>query len=227
MEFWKPEAVKTEQSTAMQFFSYKVRKVVKLLEIISALILVFWSTTRLPIAVKLSIEFAKQLSALLLSTPSVFLIGNAIVLALVAQSGSFGSSAESKTDLYDEFVNESRLRTQIQTRELEITTPEKMSDLPEPVTAAAELSENDGVLGVSEVRCYRRTQSETVVRTDVKKELLRRTRTEKLKMKKKASPPCAAVDDLSGDEFRRTVEAFIAKQQRFLRDENMALVVSN
>uniref|UniRef100_A0A7N0TYD1 DUF4408 domain-containing protein n=1 Tax=Kalanchoe fedtschenkoi TaxID=63787 RepID=A0A7N0TYD1_KALFE len=227
MEFWKPDNVKTEQYTTMRFYSYKVGHLVKLLEISSALILVLWSTTRLPIAVKLLVEFGKQSCALLLSTPSVFLIGNAIVISLV---GSFQSSSDSRTDLYEELVEESKQQREDDSTKQSICSDPETKTAASNSSAAAPASENEsvGYSEVREVKCYRRTQSETLVRSDVTKEL-RRSRTGNGWMKREpaAEKHVEGVDGLSSDEFRRTVEAFIAKQQRFLRDENMALVLSH
>uniref|UniRef100_A0A7N0V2I7 DUF4408 domain-containing protein n=1 Tax=Kalanchoe fedtschenkoi TaxID=63787 RepID=A0A7N0V2I7_KALFE len=224
MEFWKPANVKAEQSTGIRFYSYKVRKLVKLLEILSALILVLWSSTRLPVAVKLLAESAKQLCALLLSTPSVFLIGNAIVVALV---GSFQSSPGPNPDPYEEFVERSRRMTQTQSHEVELEKQSEEED-SSSAAAAATVPESVDVSEVSKVKRYRRTQSESVVlvRPDVRKEL-RRSRTGDVGMEGKLAweKRSEVVDDLSGDEFRRRVEAFIAKQQRFLRDENTAPVL--
>ena len=48
---------------------------------------------------------------------------------------------------------------------------------------------------------------------------LRRSETEK------ARESLYPHDRLSNEEFRRTVEAFIAKQMRFLREESLAIIV--
>ncbi|KAL9683581.1 hypothetical protein QQ045_015403 [Rhodiola kirilowii] len=154
MEFCKTDNAKTDdQSATMRFYRCNVCNMIKLLEITSAIILVFWSTTRLPIAVELLIEFTKQLGALLLSTPSIFLIGNAIVVALV---GSFQSSLGSRNDLYDEFVViQSRGGVLIECGEVEdLGVCSETIDSADLTASAVSADVGEGV--VLGVKCYRR-----------------------------------------------------------------------
>ena len=41
---------------------------------------------------------------------------------------------------------------------------------------------------------------------------------------KTSNPRCYAEDEMSGEEFRHAVEAFIARQQRSLREEFSSIV---
>ncbi|PIN15179.1 hypothetical protein CDL12_12191 [Handroanthus impetiginosus] len=82
-----------------------------------------------------------------------------------------------------------------------------------------------------------RSHSENLVRAvrvEERRRDLRRSISEKCRKsvdsgRKKAaavgSSP-GAEDELSGEEFRRKVEAFIARQQKFLREEEFSAVVS-
>jgi hypothetical protein len=54
---------------------------------------------------------------------------------------------------------------------------------------------------------------------------LRRSETEKLRETEKEN--LYPQDKLSNEEFQRAIDAFIAKQMRFLREESSAIVVHN
>lgn len=237
--------VKVEKENAMRRYHTlrKFSNLVRLLEVCVALILLSWSSTRLPIAARIVGEFLRRLSVLLLSTPSVFLIGNVIIVALVAQSGKLpGKNSEagnnSENDLYDEYVrnSEASQRTASVTADTDtepavVETVEEEKQIVCSENAVA-LKSEETVTKITE-KLYRRTQSESFEREiSVKpRNELRRSVTEKTRKTKVSSEEPArlsdAVDDLSNEEFRLTVEAFIKKQQMFLREEHMAVIVSN
>ncbi|KAJ9674763.1 hypothetical protein PVL29_023974 [Vitis rotundifolia] len=93
--------------------------------------------------------------------------------------------------------------------------------LPDPVTTVTKK--------VPETKFYRRTKSATI-RSEKPSRELRRSETDKFqKMDSsggKSARRLSRVDELSNEEFRRKVEAFIEKQQRLLREEHMAIVLS-
>ena len=87
---------------------------------------------------------------------------------------------------------------------------------------------------VPEMKFYRRTKSETI-RPEIAEKpsrALRRSETDKFQKKDysddgKSPRILPTVEELSNEEFRRKVEAFIEKQQRLLREEYVAIVLSN
>ncbi|KAL6317960.1 hypothetical protein AAG906_031008 [Vitis piasezkii] len=96
--------------------------------------------------------------------------------------------------------------------------------LPDPVTTVTKK--------VPETKFYRRTKSATIRPESAEKPSreLRRSETDKFqKMDSsggKSARRLSRVEELSNEEFRRKVEAFIEKQQRLLREENVAIVLS-
>ncbi|KAF5199807.1 hypothetical protein FRX31_010606 [Thalictrum thalictroides] len=76
-------------------------------------------------------------------------------------------------------------------------------------------------------KSYRRTQSENVKHEILEKpeKELRRSETEKCRTfdRKKS----VGENELSNEEFQRTIEAFIAKQAMFRWEESMAIVLQN
>lgn len=72
-------------------------------------------------------------------------------------------------------------------------------------------------------KVYRRTQSEKLKEESPEQmqQKLRRLETEN---RRQSMYP---QDKLSNEEFQRTIEAFIAKQMRFLREESLAIVIQN
>ena len=80
------------------------------------------------------------------------------------------------------------------------------------------------------VKIYRRSQSEKLNRDRPEKSrgVLLRSETEKCQQimisGENRGKTWYPEDDLSNEEFQRTIEAFIAKQQRFRRQESLAIV---
>ncbi|KAG8368217.1 hypothetical protein BUALT_Bualt15G0022200 [Buddleja alternifolia] len=148
----------------------------------------------------LSADCFKGIFAKIFSQKFVFLIGNAIVIALFLISGGFNSAknGEKSTDFYDEYVQKCRKIEQFRSKEEKIES-------------------------IRDEKKMKRSKSENFVRAEHGEERrrdLRRSMTEKYrKSVKKTAPAAAPEDEMSGEEFRRTVEAFIARQQRCLREE--------
>lgn len=96
--------------------------------------------------------------------------------------------------------------------------------LPDPVTTVTKK--------VPETKFYRRTKSATIRPESAEKPSreLRRSETDKFQKMdssgSKSARRLSRVEELSNEEFRRKVEAFIEKQQRLLREENVAIVLS-
>ncbi|GAB4848545.1 hypothetical protein Ancab_003251 [Ancistrocladus abbreviatus] len=245
MDVFDLNSVKAEKAAAMLRFR-RLRRIAKLFRFVElgvALVLLSWLSSRVPFAVKASGEYLRQLSGVLVSPFFVFLVGNAIVVTLVAKSGQFARTTKNAAE--NEFYQNLRSEASDEVLEPKETVFEDKEIIcEEHSTSTAPKPEDDlsvfpsGVKNVvsSEVKLeYKRTQSENLARKrDEMKpsEKLRRSETDIVSCRKmmnygdeseeeKARPE----DGLSNDEFRRIIEAFIAKQVKFHREESKAVVL--
>ncbi|XP_061346469.1 uncharacterized protein LOC133292114 [Gastrolobium bilobum] len=205
---------KSEKGSAMRRYNLftGIAKKLRILELCLALFLLSWILTRLPFALRVSADYLRKISPFLGSPLFVFAICNAIIAALIAQSGLFTAAGDGDIKDYGSSTSEA----------------------PSPVAVAEKVeyqdrltcTDNDsGAVKDSDLRkVYRRSQSEKLKgngadgnKTAERK--LRRSETEKVR--ENLYPQ----DKLSNEEFKRTIEAFIAKQMRSLREESLAIVV--
>ncbi|XP_072995646.1 uncharacterized protein [Typha latifolia] len=207
------ESVKAEKDTSSSTRLLLRRlktlaRLLRFLEALAALLLLSWSSLHLPDAAAL----LRRLAAALLSPRFVFFLGNAIVLLLFADSRHLSSSSSSSSattgDLNHEYLDHL------------YRTP--------AVPAAADVAFEDKKAVRVETRGkYRRSKSERVAPRRASPEL-RRSETEI--GRKNEEEPKGPEDWIQSaedaEEFRRTIEAFIAKQARFHREESMAIVSS-
>lgn len=236
MESLKPNAIRTHFAA--------ISKTIRIFEFCIVLLLLSWTLTRLPLAVSISAEYLRKLAA---NPLFIFAVSNAIIAALFAQSGRF--SDENSEDpsgagkLYRELMN---CRIAVSDRDIQppstaLEPPSATVDLP-PVTSEVTCQDKEVIsetvpapvipdreTGVcSDFANYRRTQSEKWKGEAGKMKQgkqLRRSETEKLLETSKEN--LYPQDKLSNEEFQRTIDAFIAKQMRFLREESSAIVVHN
>jgi len=200
MEAFNLSNFKTEKQSFMSthnLFS-SITKLLRLLELCLALLFFLWIVTRLPFFLSISSDFFQ-------SPLFVFALSNAIIAALLAQSDllSSSSSSSSATDsaaLVEEQIKDSSKYDigidscyALGSGNLGRKVYSRSQSLPENVNAKGENEE----------------QTE-------RQKLLRRSETEKEKVMEVLYPE----DKLSNEEFQRTIEAFIAKQMRFLREES-------
>ncbi|XP_008785078.1 uncharacterized protein LOC103703838 [Phoenix dactylifera] len=184
----------------------EMKRLFRCVEALAAVLLLSWSSARLAAAARLSGDLLRRLAALLLSPRFVFLLGNAIVLVLFAKSGhsspsrAAASSPAGGGDIYDEFVDRRRQMMQC---------------------SAAEVVYEDKKVCV-EGRACRKSQSERLERGPIEPEL-RWSWTEI----EGSGPKQPLASEEDAEEFRRTVEAFIAKQLRFHRQESMSTAVAS
>ncbi|XP_010254769.1 PREDICTED: uncharacterized protein LOC104595642 [Nelumbo nucifera] len=238
MDSFDFDNIKAEKANAMLRY-HRLRKIANLfrcVELCVALIIFSWFSTRLSIIVRISGEYFRELCVVLASPRFVFLVGNAIIIILFAKSGQFSgqnaSANTSSTDLYDEFVKSSENRRRIR--------PERPEPAPEVIvyedkeTVSEESTVSPTYRDVEMVpvtKTYQRSHSENFKHESQEKMLkeLRRSETEKCwKLEEsdaKAEEASYSESDLSNEEFRRKIEAFIAKQQKFQREESMAIVL--
>ncbi|XP_028760357.1 uncharacterized protein LOC114719070 [Neltuma alba] len=164
---------------------------------------------RLPFA--LSLLLLRQFSLFLSSPLFVFFLSNAIIATLVAKSGPPPAPAPLPMPTPKFTTSSSKTRAPIK------LTPVAIKD-----------TDSKAGLDSDFAKVYRRTQSEKLKeecpeRTQQK---LRRSETEKKHMEN-GRESMYPQDNLSNEEFQRTIEAFIAKQMRFLREESLAIVIQN
>ncbi|KAJ0985897.1 hypothetical protein J5N97_004253 [Dioscorea zingiberensis] len=217
------DTVKAEKASAMRRYR-RIRTVGRLfrcLEACAAIMIISWSSAKLPAAARLSGDLLRSAAAVLLSPRFVFLLGNAIVLVLFAKSGNLSPSPTPTTssspvsasptpsgDLYDEFL-ESRGRVS--------------HSLAPPQPSEGDVVYEDKAVCVETKRECRRTRSEKMEKQRNAPELRRSETDLALKVTEIGKNVTAAEDD---DEFRRTIEAFIEKQLKFHRQESMTIVSS-
>ncbi|CAL9075655.1 unnamed protein product [Musa textilis] len=183
-----------------------VQTLLRCLEALSAFCLLSWSTSRLPAAARLSAGLLRRVAPVLLGARFVFLLGNAIIIALFAMSGRHpGSAAPSASggEIHDQFLA-------YESRGIRSHAPGK-EKAP---------------------RAWRRSRSERMERR-------RGHRVPELR-RSKSEVSCQEVAvaatekeekeerEADAEEFRRTIEAFIAEQlRRFHREESTAAVVAS
>ncbi|KAF5751082.1 hypothetical protein HS088_TW02G00092 [Tripterygium wilfordii] len=212
--------IKSEKANAIKKHRQRRQKIgsfFRLLEVLIVLVLISKVTDHLPISVNFSRDHFKDLSMAVVSPSFVFVIGNIIVLILFVKCNQFSAqdSAKSspKTDFYEEFLERSERSQSIYRDE----NREKQSTLEE-----ANIVTEDTHPCALEFKQYRRSQSEKskTVNCDKSNKELRRTVTEKGRGLAKKSYP---EDNMSNEEFRQTVEAFIARKQRLIREEELCV----
>ncbi|KAK1362348.1 Anaphase-promoting complex subunit 4 [Heracleum sosnowskyi] len=232
------DTVKEEKANAMaryrRFRNFK--KLLQLFELFVAVTLVSWSSTCLPAVVKLTGDFFLRFFLSVLNPHVVFLIGNAIIVALFFLSRQIGSDAAA-TNLNDDGIEFSNSVVEIEpprsidTARVEIESPPSMEITVEKqivcVENVASRTECEAVTNAiekatKEIQKLERTQSERAWRRETPKRELRRSESEVERTVIKSRETLEKVESLSNEEFRRTVEAFIQKQQNFLRLQKMA-----
>ncbi|KAE7999968.1 hypothetical protein FH972_004342 [Carpinus fangiana] len=225
-----------------------ISKLFRFVEMFLAMVLVSWTLARVPFAVRISGEFFRQLLGVVLSPLFVFLLCNVIIVTLLAKSGRLSgqipSGHDGETELYEEIIKNSgdHKKSQSETDPLahvpETIVYHDKQIITEMITTAREddanmFSDSDSDSDLEHPKAYRRTQSEKFERENWEKSRgkLRRSETEKCPkgVKSEENPPenLAPEDELSNEEFQRTIEAFIAKQWKFRHQESLPIVLRN
>ncbi|CAI0437970.1 unnamed protein product [Linum tenue] len=210
----------------------KITNMFRLLEILVVLTVVSSFSVHLPIAAKISSEYFKDAALALASPRFVFVVGNLIVIVLFAKSGQLpgqdGKEKRSKkSDLYEEFVEMSGKIPPQQPSSVEQRAETEHRRKQSKSTEIVVKKEASSPVSLGIVKSYERSQSEKLATTKsivIKPEKeLKRSVTEKLvDKKKKGSFP---EDNMSSEEFKSTIEAFIERQKRFRIDEEVSVFV--
>ncbi|CAG7865150.1 uncharacterized protein LOC103841013 [Brassica rapa] len=244
--------VKAEKAKALHRFQ-RIGFLFRAAEICLALLLLCWIFSSLPFAARISGEFLRRLACVVSSPLFIFVLGNSIVVALLTTKStvfSSGGDGGGEADIYDVFIRSGENRasssdvrdipeepTVYYDKQMIGTETESVSNsIPtvareDHVTTEPEketVTVTDVVKDYSPppTKVYRRSKSEKQRQDTVTKPSLRRSETEKCRETVKQ---CEEVpfpeDNLTNEEFQKTIEAFIAKQLIFRRRESLAVVI--
>ncbi|KAF8047421.1 hypothetical protein N665_3046s0002 [Sinapis alba] len=247
--------VKAEKANVLHRF-HSIGFLFRITEICLALLLLCWIFTSLPFAVQISGVFLRRLTSVVSSPLFMFVLGNSIVVALLTTKSTVFSAASAidggtETDIYDAFIRTGENRVISSdvgylTEEIIVYDDKQIinteTDSNSNPTAAredhAETEPEKNYVSVTDsprdhplTKVFRRSKSEISAkqcRETVSKPLLRRSETEKCR---EIVESCEEVpfpeDNLTNEEFQKTIEAFIAKQLIFRRRESLAVVIHN
>ncbi|KAM0001687.1 hypothetical protein Hdeb2414_s0363g00877321 [Helianthus debilis subsp. tardiflorus] len=243
MDIFDIHNIKSEKNnTILQYRRFKkIAKLFRLVELLSAVVLLSWISTRLPFVIKLSGEYFRQLLSIIVSPLFIFLIGNVIVLTLVLKSGQLTGNFSTGTDLYEEIVNNEvppvDLPEEIVYQDKQIISEENIKPITRNCCEENEIETSESVNKVLDdsvsdldLKVYRRSESEKLKKSECSEKVygkLRRSETEVGCRKVEApveKPVVNVVDELSNEEFQRRIEGFIARQVRFHQEEKLSIV---
>ncbi|KAK9990354.1 hypothetical protein SO802_025339 [Lithocarpus litseifolius] len=217
----------------------RIKNLFRYVEICLAVVLFSWTFTRLPFAVRLSVEYFRQLSAFASSPLFVFILCNVIIVTLIVKSGCFSAQKpvadNAETEIYEELIKHGgdSAEPPLETDPSVVTEPLALVVYQDKQIVFEEKKSTisgEAEMG-SDSKVCRRTQSEKFERESSKKprQKLRRSETEKYMKVAQSDEKFTEKEypKLSDEEFQRTIDAFIAKQSKFHRQESLAIVVSN
>lgn len=238
MDSFEFNNVKAEKAQAIR--NYNRQKMLQKLEVFTALALLAWSSYNyIPVAVKISADFLCHNVSVFGQPLYVFIAINMLIVIISVLS--FQKPA--KQDFYEEYVSiTNRSSTTTSAKDERQPGPEvTVSDnqiacvdnvVNSPVEAEAEavaaiLLEDcevpkRAVGTVTEVKQYRRTRSERLDRKGNRRGLLTRSETliKRADQVNEGRRSSEMMDDLSSEEFRMTIETFIASKKKTLIEEN-------
>lgn len=243
------DSVEAEKANAMLSYCSlrNVSKLFRLAELSLALLLFFWIVAQLPFAIQISGDFLRKISTVIASHAFVFIFCNAIIVTLFFKFSQFSdrNSAvyNAEADVYAELVTKSgndrpksRSEDPPLSQEPEVVVYEDKQMIcaanttpPTPACEKAVPTVTDSETD-SYRKIYTRSQSEKLNRDRAKKSrrVLQRSDTEKCQQivttRDNLGKPWYPEDELSNEEFRRIIEAFIAKELTFRRKESLAIV---
>jgi hypothetical protein len=186
--------IRAEKANAM-LKNRQLQKMVNLFWVIQVcvvLVTISRLSMQLPLAVKNSTGYFRDVTVSLVNPRFLFVVGNAIIITLFAKSRQFSAQDCTKktsgSDLYEEFIN-SRANSK-----------HSISDQTHQSMA----------------KDYRRSQSYSQISNSREKSIV---------SCESSAKSSNAEDEMSNEEFQRKVEAFIARQQRLLREEDCSLCI--
>ncbi|KAI4298319.1 hypothetical protein L6164_031893 [Bauhinia variegata] len=124
----------------------KFASLFRFIELCVVLVLISRLSIQLPVAVRSSGDYFRNLSVLVISPRFVFVVGNVIIITLFAQSGHFSAqgspSKSSESDFYEEFIQKSTKHQKIG----------KQIKYPEKHCIAAEDSMKNQIVGGEKIK---------------------------------------------------------------------------
>ncbi|EOA12393.1 hypothetical protein CARUB_v10027006mg [Capsella rubella] len=235
--------VKAEKAKALRRFNRfrRIGRFFRAAEVCVALLLLFWTFTRLPFAVQISGAFLRRIAAVVSTPLFVFLLGNSIVLVLLTKSSdqktTTAAATSPETEIYEAFVRSVENRSKPADEDMvdEIVYDDKeviVTDLNPKAEENIPDAEVDSDAAAASKKVYGRSKSDVSAKQSRPntKRCLQRSETDKCIWeieKQRDEDDNYPEDDLSNEEFQKTIEAFIAKQRLFRRQESLAVVVHN
>ncbi|KAK6130987.1 hypothetical protein DH2020_035272 [Rehmannia glutinosa] len=249
------DSVKYEKEKAIARFN-RFRRIVKLWQIFEVLVvfgLVSWTSARVPAVLKVTGGYFVDFSAYLLNHHVVFLIGNAIIVLLFMLCRQNDASVSGGGDFYDDYVKSSEA-TAVHQREPALPSPPVTEGPPAEESVSGD-GEKQLVVRADETKRIPQCDDVAAAIEKAAKQIERfqRTQSEKLKREISVRPPpelrrsetdncrktvssmsvdAAEIENLSSEEFRRRVDAFIdkhwgnrtTKRKQFAQYENYRLL---
>ncbi|KAK4740184.1 hypothetical protein R3W88_003881 [Solanum pinnatisectum] len=245
MESLNIHNIKLEKANAM--LRYKKRQRVttlfRFIEFCIFLAIISRFSTQLPLNFNLSKDYFKGLGVTLISPRFVFVLGNTIVIILFLISGQSSTKDAStnnvKIDMYDEFKQKCSMNKETNCEQRKKQRKQSIA-LEEAYCEQSKKQRKQSILLERQLeKKIHRSHSDNSLSLshDEKKPRKKLTRSATVRSRKVidadgVKPTMTKTttsypeDEMSNDEFRKTVENFIARQQRFLRDEEFSAVVS-
>lgn len=220
----------------------KITAMFRLMEFCILLIIISRFTVQLPVAFKVSGEYFRGLSVTAVSPGFVFILGNAIVLVLFLKSGHTSAkngdtTSNGKRDLYDEYVKINSEKNPSIYKEENTTSKKQRKQSSSSCVSRAVAVNSDACNSHSDNTKERKVKIQRSQSENLKRAVQQQQQQEcaGLELRRSATVKCRGhvdneekpavlgsshkEDEMSNEEFRRTVEAFIARQQRALREE--------
>ncbi|EYU37814.1 hypothetical protein ABFS82_02G021700 [Erythranthe guttata] len=217
MDSVKFQNVKSEKANAISRHrrTQKLTTLFRLVELFVFLVVVSRFSSQFAFSFNISGEYFRGISVTLISPRFVFLVGNTIIVILFLLSSSKGGENEKRpTDFYDEYVEKCRNNNQQITHSKHVK-----KSAPE----AYEFHNANKIISKSKSEINLERRGAVVVKGEESHRDLRRSMSQSCRKSvdcgRKKAAAVVVEDEMSGEEFRRTVEAFIARQQRVLREE--------
>ncbi|KAJ0248875.1 hypothetical protein HA466_0159160 [Hirschfeldia incana] len=240
--------IKAEKANALRRFQ-SIGFLFRIAEICAALLFVCWIFTSLPFAARIAGEFLRRLSSVVSTPLFMFFLGNSIVVALLTTTKStvFFSGGGAEADIYHAYVRSGENR--VDSSDGELTGETTVFDDKQMIGTETDLNLNSNLTARDEhattgpekditndhppppstTKVYKRSKTEISAKQSPERvtiPTLRRSETEKCR---ETVVSCGEVpfpeDNLTNEEFQKTIEAFIAKQLIFRRRESLAVVI--
>lgn len=229
------DSVRAEKEEAMRNYNRQrnLKTFVRIATLFSLLVLLFsWSSPLIiPAAVEIAGEFFLSFKSVLYQRQYVFLLTNALVLAIYSLNHKNDDVAQ--PDLYDEYVSKSASsaanlhspQSEMKTAVVNLNSGSPVKKAGNMTSALVVLTECSSPVTQPEIqvtktgRLYRRSQSESFESRKVAMPgELRRSETEN---GREMVVGRQSMEEMSSEEFRIIVESFIAKKKKDLREEDI------